>query len=221
MLIQDLKPNPRNPRKITEEKLEFLRKTLKKFGDLGCIVFNKKNESLVGGTQRSKVFDSQIKVVIETKYDKKTKVGTVAEGYIVSNGERHKYREVEWDEDTHKAATIAANKMAGEFDPLGLSELMRELNETGFDLDLTMFNEIERANFLADILDPNKEWHDVMPEFKQEDQSAEQQITINFKSYKDVVRFGKLIKQKLTENTRSIWFPKAPKDVEKKKYKNK
>jgi hypothetical protein len=56
--------------------------------------------------------------------------------------------------------------------------------------------------------DPNEEWEG-MPEFEQEDKTAIQSIHVNFKSREDVNRFAELIGQKLTEKTRSIWYPLA------------
>lgn len=46
-----------------------------------------------------------------------------------------------------------------------------------------------------------------MPEFNQQDLSAEYQIKVNFKELKDMEEFWKIIKQNITEKTRSIWFP--------------
>ena len=54
MNIKDLAPNPRNPRKLSPEKLKMLKESLLEFGDLGCIIFNRKSQSLVGGHQRLK-----------------------------------------------------------------------------------------------------------------------------------------------------------------------
>lgn len=155
MKAKDLTPNERNPRKISEAKLSMLKAALIEFGDLGCIVFNRKTKRLVGGHQRVKTFDSGAQVVIEKKYSKPTKVGTVAEGYVVLNGERFKYREVLWDETREKAANIAANKAAGEFDPIGLSDMLAEIEDLSFDLDLTMFDADERAQYLLRDGDPN------------------------------------------------------------------
>ena len=52
-----------------------------------------------------------------------------------------------------------------------------------------------------------KEWLD-MPEFiqtKKEDSYCK--ITIRFKNETDLEQFSKLINQKLTNKTKSIWFP--------------
>lgn len=157
MKAKDLKPNPKNPRTISAQKLEMLKKSLATFGDLGVIVFNRKTKQIVGGHQRTKALPPSAEVVIEHQYKKPTKTGTVAEGYVEIDGERLRYREVSWDETKEKAANIAANKGAGDWDNPLLSEFLRELDEFGFDLDLTMFDGDERAEFMVPTLEPNFE----------------------------------------------------------------
>lgn len=52
-----------------------------------------------------------------------------------------------------------------------------------------------------------KEWQD-MPEFVQEKAEKEYaKITIRFKSKDDLIKFSNLINQKVTNKTKSIWFP--------------
>lgn len=142
MKIQDLSKNPNNPRTITEEKQKMLLKALRKFGDLSGVVYNRKSKQLVGGHQRRDIFSPDTPIVINKKYSTPTKTGTVAEGYIEAKGERFSYREVYWDEHTEKAANIAANKGAGEWDPAKLKDWLLELNsfDINFDLELTMFD---------------------------------------------------------------------------------
>lgn len=150
MKIGELSPNPRNPRKISSEKLKALQRTINEFGDLGGFVFNKKTKQLVGGHQRAKIFDSDAQIIIEKTYEPPTKTGTVSEGFIDLKGERFKYREVMWEESREKAANIAANKGAGEWDVSLLKEWFVELNDINFDLDLTMFDEEERKEFIPE-----------------------------------------------------------------------
>ena len=52
-----------------------------------------------------------------------------------------------------------------------------------------------------------EEWKG-MPEFVQEDATAHQQIIISFLTKEDVDSFAKLIDQKITYKTNSLWFPK-------------
>lgn len=147
MQLKDIKANPKNPRTITNEKKLMLKKSLEEFGDLSGIVYNRKSKQIVGGTQRKIVLPEDTPIKIEHSYDPPTKSGTIVEGYALVDGERFAYREVSWDLNKEKAANIAANKGAGEWDFTQLGEWMRELESEDFDLDLTMFDEDERSKF--------------------------------------------------------------------------
>ena len=48
-----------------------------------------------------------------------------------------------------------------------------------------------------------------MPEFVQEDKTSFRSVIVHFKSQDDVNAFAELIEQKLTEKTKSVWFPEA------------
>lgn len=150
MKVSDLKPNPKNPRTATKEKIELLKRTLAEFGDLGGVVFNRKTKRLVGGHQRTKAIPAGTLIHIEKQHKKPTKAGTVATGFLELNGERLSYREVDWDETKEKAANIAANKGVGEWDFEGLKNWLSEIDEFGFDLDLTLFDAEERAAIFDD-----------------------------------------------------------------------
>jgi len=52
-----------------------------------------------------------------------------------------------------------------------------------------------------------EEWRG-MPEFVQADATAYQQINVSFLTKEDVDSFAKLIGQKITYKTNSLWFPK-------------
>lgn len=149
MNLNDLKPNPHNPRKITDKKLKALKKSLEEFGDLGGIVFNRRTQRLLGGHQRLQVIPKDA-VIDVLQLPQVTDVGTVAEGFISFNGERFAYREVDWDETKEKAANIAANKGAGEWEWDKLGDWFKELKAEEFDLDLTMFDEEEREQFFKE-----------------------------------------------------------------------
>lgn len=97
MKISDLKADPKNPRKITDKKLELLKKSILDNGDLGGIVFNKRKGELVGGHQRLKVIPEDAKITYIKEYDQATPKGTLAIGYIEVDGELFGYREVDWD----------------------------------------------------------------------------------------------------------------------------
>lgn len=149
--LKDLNPNPRNPRKISDAKLESLKKALAEFGDLSGFVENQRTKRIVGGHQRQKALPPEAKLIITKKFEKPTKTGTIAVGFFSARGERFPYRLVDWSETKEKAANIAANKGGGEWDTEILSEWLKEIDDEGFDLDLTLFDETERESFLGDM----------------------------------------------------------------------
>lgn len=64
------------------------------------------------------------------------------------------------------------------------------------------------------------EWQD-MPEFIQEKQSPYSKIIVRFNNEEDLQEFAKLIGQKLTNKTKSIWHPKLIRGINRnKRYKN-
>lgn len=146
-----LSVNPENPRTITDSKLVQLERSMEKHGDISGVIFNVRDGLLYGGNQRSTRFDENSKVVITKRYDKPTRTGTVAVGYVLHKGERFNYREVDWDKDTATAAMIAANKNAGVFDEEKLTEHLKRLGnfDIDFDLDLTMFDSGEIEELLG------------------------------------------------------------------------
>lgn len=160
--VKELKANPENPRTISKSKLAMLKNSLLEFGDLGCVVFNRTTKLLVGGHQRVRSIPPDSEIVIEKLYKKPTRTGTIAEGYIEIEDERFKYREVIWDETKEKAANLAANKGAGEWDLSKVGEWLKEIEEMDFDLDLTMFDAEERAGILGEEI-KEQEGEDEIP----------------------------------------------------------
>lgn len=137
--INDLKGNPKNPRKIDKHDFESLVNAMKQFGDLSGIVFNVRSGQLVGGHQRTQAFKKlggQNEVVITDRFETPNEQGTTAVGYIGYGSERFSYREVDWDLDREKAANIAANRIQGQFDLDLLSELTYELSQSENAADL-------------------------------------------------------------------------------------
>lgn len=146
--LSDLTAHPRNPRKISDPKLKMLEKSLARFGDLSGFVWNVRFNRLVGGHQRGKVLPPDAEIHA-TPLKEKSKVGTVAAGHVLIDGERFAYREVDWDENIEKAAMIAANKHGGEWDFKILPELLLDLDQMNFDLELTGFDNEEMVNIMA------------------------------------------------------------------------
>ena len=75
-------------------------------------------------------------------------------------------------------------------------------------------SKIKQPNLFGD-LDDLTDWYihwKNMPEFIQEDETPFQQIIVSFETKEDVKLFEKLVNQKLTYKTKSLWFPKIDED---------
>lgn len=155
--IDELTPNPRNPRTISKKKLAMLRESMAYYGDLSGII-QVEGGDLVGGHQRVEAYrsDSDASVEITNEYDPPLGNGTVAEGFVTAAGSRFAYRVCRWDADKAAGAALAANKGAGEWDMPLVAEMMGELDASGFDLNLTLFDQQERDSLLGAEEAPNE-----------------------------------------------------------------
>ena len=52
-----------------------------------------------------------------------------------------------------------------------------------------------------------------MPEFTQEDNPPFKKLIISFRTKEDYDAFSELVSQKLTDKTKSIWYPKLDRDL--------
>jgi hypothetical protein len=122
--IEDLKPAPYNPRKISAKAAAALAKSLGDFGDLSGIVWNSGTGHLVCGHQRVE----QLRQL----------GGQMLNGAIqVASGERFPVRVVDWPIGRERAANVVANNphIGGEFtDDLQdvLAQIQCEIGEVEF-----------------------------------------------------------------------------------------
>jgi hypothetical protein len=110
-----------------------------------------------------------------------------------------------------KAYRLTDNRIAEDADwdrgLLGIE--IRQLDDLGFDLDLTGFNNLELSNLLIDPLlveDAQEEWRN-MPEFIQGDIRAFRTIAVHFQDQEAVDNFLNLTGKTMTDKTRYLWFP--------------
>lgn len=150
MQIKDMKPNAKNPRKISDKQLAALTKSLAKFGDLSGFVYNRRTKTLVSGHQRQKSLPLDSTIKIEVKHETPTASMTVAEGYVLVNGERFKYREVDADATWEIEALLAANQHGGDWD----ADLLRVAIADVSNLELTGFDIPELKKFNIDFTPP-------------------------------------------------------------------
>ena len=140
-----MKQYHKNPRQITEKQFGQLDATLRELGDLSGIVHDLNTDEIIGGNQRSRVFDiNKCTVEIVEQFEQPDEQGTVALGFVVWRGKKYAYRQVRWDAKQCEKANIVANKAGGawDMDTLANEFELDELLEWGFDkkeLDLDLW----------------------------------------------------------------------------------
>lgn len=145
MKLSDVLNNPRNPRTISEEKKDALKKSLSEFGDLSGLVFNRTTGHWISGHQRNSVIPQDTEIQTDGKRT-----------FIEWSGNEYQVRIVEWDEVKERAAMVAANQHGGEWNFQMLVDELTYLDSKNIDLDLTGWLEKEREDLFAPIQDPRK-----------------------------------------------------------------
>jgi DNA modification methylase len=123
--IKELSPAKYNPRKISDEAMGRLTKSLAEFGNIQPITWNARTGNVVGGHQRLKVYQAMGKTEVEVWA-------------------------VDLDEQKEKAANIALNKLSGEFDLPMLKDILEEIDTGELDLEITGFGMDEIALMMED-----------------------------------------------------------------------
>ncbi len=124
MKLSDIKPalyNPRKDLKPGDPEYDKMRRSIDEFDCVELLVWNKRTKHLVGGHQRLKI--------LKEKGVKEFEVSVV-----------------DLDEKREKALNVVLNKIQGDWDFTKLADLMTELDDGEFDLELTGFDmsEIEQ-----------------------------------------------------------------------------
>ena len=116
--VKELNPAKYNPRKNLkpgDPEYQKLKRSISEFGYVEPIIWNKRTGNIVGGHQR-------YKVLLDLGYKE---VNCVV---------------LDIDEQKEKALNVALNKITGEFDIPLLTDLLKDINDSGFDVSLTGFD---------------------------------------------------------------------------------
>jgi ParB-like chromosome segregation protein Spo0J len=117
--------NPRKDLKPGDAEYEKLRRSIEEFGYVEPIIWNSRTGNIVGGHQR-------YKVLAALGYDE---VDCVV---------------LDVDENKEKALNVALNKISGEFDIPLLTDLLKDIGASGFDVSLTGFDAAEMDSLFKD-----------------------------------------------------------------------
>lgn len=181
--ISELIKYPKNPRHLTEKQYNDLKQSLEKFNLVETPAINLDNK-IISGHMRLKI----LSILNNQDYivDVRCPSRLLTEKEFEELNIRFNKNRGEWDFDI----------LANEFDLEKLKDwgfTDRELHLEGFD--------IPKDNW-------KDEWQN-MPDFEHEDLEGYKQIKVSFQTKEDMDNFSVLINQKITDKTRSIWFPKA------------
>lgn len=121
-----------------------------------------------------------------------------------------------WSDAKKRAYILADNKLTlnGAWDNDLLKLELEELGASGFDLNLTGFNDAEFAALIApaEPIDPAKEWAN-MPGFDQDDIRSFRKIIVHFADQAAVDDFAKRLGQTFTPQTKFVWHPQGERVV--------
>ncbi|WP_286945817.1 site-specific DNA-methyltransferase [Acetobacterium sp. UBA5834] len=113
--IKHAKYNPRKNLKPGDAEYEKLKRSIKEFGYVEPVIWNQRTGNIVGGHQRFKVL---------------TQLGEKEVDCVV----------MDMDDEKEKALNVALNKVSGDWDMPLLTDLLKDLDDSGFDLSLTGFD---------------------------------------------------------------------------------
>jgi len=164
------------------------------------------------GAGRSILVDKNGKVIAGNK----TLEQALAEGIeiemIKSDGKRlivHQRTDLDLDKDPAARELAIADNRTSE---IGLDWDFDELRAMSESF-------LEDFDFSFEEFDPNEHWQG-MPEFKQES-LAYKTIYIHFQNEEDIKDFSRLLNQKITDQTKYLWFPeKGRRNIKDHNYKN-
>lgn len=123
--LSEIKGADYNPRKISNEALGRLTKSLAELGDLQPITVNiRTGNTIIGGHQRYKIYQAMGREEIDVWL-------------------------VDLSEEKEKAANLALNNMAGEFDTESLKDLLEDIDSSQIDLQLTGFSDENLKNLMS------------------------------------------------------------------------
>jgi ParB-like chromosome segregation protein Spo0J len=107
---EELKPYTKNPRKISDEEMEKLKRSLKQFGFIDPVIARQEDNMVIGGHQR-------LAAAIEIGM---SKVPVIYLAGLTDNDS--------------KLLNVALNKISGEWDNDLLLQLLKDLDEDTFDI---------------------------------------------------------------------------------------
>ena len=142
--ITDIYPADYNPRKITEDQKTKLKNSIDNFGIVEPILINLHNNRIIGGHQRFDVLLDQY--ILDNDLYAELNLLKLNESYGWVFPDNDKNLD---SEDHEKALNLVLNntKVMGTFDEQKLIQVFNDLHESGFNTNLTGFNNNDILGF--------------------------------------------------------------------------
>lgn len=194
--LSDYTPDPRNANKGSERGWRMVNDSIQEDG-MGRSLVAAADRTLIAGNKTAEnAADLGIEEVIE----------------VTTNGKQVVVvRREDWQDgdDEHARRYAYRDNRAGELSlEWDAEQVLRDLG-SGMELD-DIFHDWEIEQLL--IADEGVEsWEDHwrgMPEFEEEDLTADSKLIVSFATPEDREAFSQLVGQPLTDKTRSIWYPR-------------
>ena len=109
--------------------------------------------------------------------------------------------------EKEKELNVRLNKNTGQWN----FDLLANWFETDDLLDWG-FKDFELGVHGKDKIDVDAEWVG-MPEYDNNDMTAYKTLKVHFRNQKDIMLFAKLLNQKITSDTKSLWYPSLTKET--------
>ena len=223
--IESLKPYERNARTHSDAQIDQIARSIKEFGFVNPILIDG-DKGIIAGHGRlaaaKKLKLAQVPVVeLSHLTPAQKRAYIIADNKIALNAG--------WDLELLAAEVASLGGELDDFDAIGFSD--QEISDllAGFEDEIDAAPQsivkpepqkpVSLNNVVESPLDaPSSEevaaehWHG-MPEFKQDDKMPYRTIYVHFENEENAQRFAMLVKQTITEKTKSIWFPAVEKAV--------
>jgi hypothetical protein len=195
--ITDYKPDAHNANRGTERGQYMIDRSLEDVGLARSIVAAADDTVPAGNKTLQAAVDAGIEDVIEVETDGHELVVVKRRDWPTVDAEpARKYAYYD-----NRASEVGLDWNAEQI----VADLQIGVDLSGMFLDW----ELEKMQLAPDdVNDWEDEWKG-MPEFEQEDLTPDSSINVHFATPEDRQAFAELIGQKLTENTKSIWYPAA------------
>ena len=183
--IDDLNFAEYNPRELTKQQFAELKESVQKFGLVDPIIINKniERENVIIGGHQRVNICKDLGI------------------------QEVPCLELDLPIEKEKELNVRLNKNTGQWN----FDLLANWFETDDLLDWG-FKDFELGVQGKDKIDVDAEWVG-MPEYDNNDMTAYKTLKVHFRNQKDIMLFAKLLNQKITSDTKFLWYPSLTKET--------